>query len=65
MKERSRREPRVQPAQEIARIPTLGRAECRGVPLVAFRIVGGDESWLAAHGEPHIARLELRVDRLS
>ena len=34
----------------------------RGVPLGAIRIVHGNERGLAAHGQAHVAREQLRVD---
>ena len=40
----------------------LGRADRGDIPFRRFQIVDGDEGRLAAHGQPHVARLEIGVD---
>ena len=41
------------------------RADGGGVPLGAVRVVDGDESRLAAHGEAHVGGCEVGVDRVA
>ena len=55
------REALFQPQQQSAREAALVFAERFEVPLDAIHVVDGNEGRLAAHGEPHVPRLELRV----
>ena len=43
----------------------LGRADRGGVPLRRVEIVDGDEGRLAAHGQAHVLRDEIAVDRFA
>jgi hypothetical protein len=62
MQEAARREAVAQPADQLVGGFAFLRADGGGVPLLAFEIVDRDEGRLAAHGQPHVAGLELGVD---
>ncbi|VVN48057.1 hypothetical protein PS624_05997 [Pseudomonas fluorescens] len=42
--------------------PAFIRAQRGGIPLGAVRIIDGDESRLAAHGQAHIIRQQVGID---
>ena len=62
MQQPARGETVAQPADQLVGVGALGRAHRFGVPLIRVAIGGGHEGRLAAHGQPHIAGLQLVVD---
>ena len=65
MQEAVRRKARAQPPDQFVGERALGRADRRGVPFRAFEIVDRDEGRLAAHGQPHVLRHEIAIDRVA
>ena len=55
----------AQAADEIVRAIALGGADRLGVPLGRLEIVDRNKGGLAAHGEPHILRLEVAIHCLA
>ena len=62
MRQALRRVLLLEPVVELDGQAPLVGTHRRGVPFRAIRIVDGHERGLAAHGEAHIARQQLRVD---
>jgi len=58
-------EPVAQPPDQIVGQSSLGRADRGDVPLRRFQIVDRDEGRLAAHGQPHVMRLQIGIDLLA
>jgi proline dehydrogenase len=65
MEEAVRREALAQLADQCVGLFALGRADRRSVPFLAFEIVDRHEGRLAAHGQAHVAGLELAIDALA
>ena len=62
MQQAARREPRPQFANEIVGKAALGRADRGDIPFRRFQIVDGNEGRLAAHGQAHVAGLQIGID---
>ena len=56
------REAVAQPADQLVGQLVLPRAQGGGVPLGGVHVVDRDERRLAAHGQPHVAALQVGVD---
>ncbi len=50
---------------QLGRQRTLGRAQCRGVPFGAIGVVHRHEGGFAAHGQAHVAGLQVDIDLLA
>src|SRR5580698_103441 len=62
MKQPAGSETIAQSEEEIHREPALIGPEGTGGPFGAVGIIDRNEGGLAAHGQPHIARLQIRVN---
>ena len=62
MQQPARREARAHSPDEIVGKAALGRADRGDIPFRRFQIVDGDEGRLAAHGQAHVAGLEIGID---
>ena len=65
MQQAAGRETRAQLSDQLVGQRALGRADGGDVPFRCLEIVDGDEGRLAAHGQPHVAFLQIGVDLLA
>ncbi len=55
----------AQAAEQVGGTNALGRPECVGVPFGAVRVVNRDEGRFTAHGQAHVAGIELGIDAVA
>src|SRR4051812_22916972 len=55
----------LEPVVDLDGQAALVRPEGGGVPLLPIRMIDRHEGRLAAHGQPHVARQQLRVDGMT
>ncbi len=58
-------ESQVEPFEQIGGQPFFVGADGCGLPLFPIHVVNRDESWFAAHGQPHVTDVQQLIDSMS